>query len=182
MNKDEDIYLVELHQSGSEDAMELLVMKYQRLIYTIIFRMVRDVEDAKDLTQQTFLYVVRSINGFKRDSSFKTWLCKIAVNTCINHINRRRDEIELDDNIAGRQSSVVSGLIDKEIKGYIEESLTKLPARQRTALILRAYEGLSCAETSEIMGCTEGAVKAHYHHAVVKLKEMLKEKGYEIKS
>lgn len=180
---DEDIGLVESYIAGDEEAVEKLVVKYQRQIYAVIYRMTKNIEDARDLTQKTFVRAIEGIGGFRRESSFKTWLYRIAINISLNHIKQnRREEVELVDTIMGNQAGTLSKIIENERKSYIKKSLDELPGRQRLALILRAYEGLSCSETAQAMGCTEGAVKAHYHNGVKRLREILKEKGYEIKS
>ncbi|HWR90227.1 MAG TPA: RNA polymerase sigma factor [Dissulfurispiraceae bacterium] len=180
---DEDIRLIEDHLSGRDGALDELVVKYQKMIFGLTYRMTHDVEDAKDLTQKTFLQAFRGLGNFRRDASFKTWLYQIAINTCISHVRKKGyDEREVDDTIAGEQQGALSELIEKEKKEYIKECLSSLPERQRAALVLRVYEGLSCAETASVMGCSEGAVKAHYHHAVKKLRNLFAEKGYEVRT
>jgi len=180
---DEDIRLIESYLAGSEDAIDGLVMKYQRQIYTFVYRMINDMEEAKDLTQKTFINAINSLRGFRQESSFKTWLFQIAKNLSLNHIKQNRHEdVEVDESLTGEQSGALSAVIENEIKGHIRRGLEGLPERQRLAVILRVYEGMSCSETASIMGCSEGAVKAHYHNGVKRLREILKEKGYEIKS
>lgn len=180
---EEDLDLIEAYLSGNDGAIEKLVLKYQKQVYGLIYRMVHDMESAKDLTQQTFLNVVKGIRGFRKEASFKTWLYQIASNTSLNHLRQHRhEEIELDESFAGNATGVLSGLIEKEKRDQIRQGLDGLPERQRLALVLRAYEGLTCAEAARVMGCSEGAVKAHYHLAVQKLRVLFKEKGYEVRS
>ena len=180
---DEDIQLVERYLGGDAEAVETLVMKYQKRIYTIVYRMTRNVEDAKDLTQKTFVKAIEGIKGFRRESSFKTWIYRIAINTSLTHLKgNRREERELDESMMGSHPGTLSTIIENEKRGFIRKGLDELPERQRLAVILRAYEGLSCTETAQVMGCSEGAVKAHYHHGVKRLKEIVKEKGYEIRT
>ncbi len=178
----EDIRLVERYRNGDRDAIEEIVMKYQKQIYAFVYRIVNDAEEAKDLTQKTFLKAFRAIRGFRQEASFKTWLYQIAMNTSLSHFkqNRQRErETELQETIIGNQAGALSLVIEKERMDYLKKALVELPERQRLAVILRAYEGLSCKETAEVMGCSEGAVKAHYHSAVRGLRDILKEKGYE---
>ena len=82
----------------------------------------------------------------------------------------------------GNQASALTDIIENETKNHIKEGLGELPERQRLAIVLRVYDGLSCSETAKAMGCSEGAVKAHYHNGVKRLREILKEKGYEVRS
>lgn len=178
---DDDIRLVDRYIAGDAEAIEELVMKYQKRVYAVAYRMTCDVEDAKDLTQRTFVKAVEGIRGFRRESSFKTWLYQIAINTSLNHLRQNRHEdTELDESIIGNQAGTLSVIIENERRGFIRKSLGGLPERQRLAVILRAYEGLSCAETAQVMGCSEGAVKAHYHNAVKRLREISRGRGYEI--
>ncbi len=180
---EEDIVLVEKYLEGNEYAMEELVMRYQRQIYTFVFRMINDMEDAKDLTQKTFIKAIKGIKGFRKEASFKTWLYQIAVNTGLNHLKQRRVEgIELEESLISNQAGALSELLEREKEDYIKKGLKALPERQKLAIILRAYDGLSCRETARVMGCSEGAVKAHYHQGVKKLRDILKEKGYEIRA
>lgn len=179
---DEDLRLVERYIAGDVDAVEDLVMKYQKQIYAVLYRMTGNAEDAKDLTQTAFVKAMEAMGGFRRESSFKTWFYQIAINAGLNHLKLRcRQEVELEESLTGGHTGTLTRIIEKERRVSIKEGLDELPARQRLAVILRAYEGLSCTETARIMGCTEGAVKAHYHHAVKKLREILRKRGYEIR-
>jgi RNA polymerase sigma-70 factor (ECF subfamily) len=157
-------------------------VKYQKQIYAFVCRIVHDPEEAKDLTQKTFLKLFNAINGFRQEASFKTWLYQIAMNTCLSHIRQNRHsarEAELQETIIGSQAGALSLVIEKERTDFLKKALGGLPERQKLTVILRAYEGLSCKETAEVMGCSEGTVKAHYHAAVKGLRDILKEKGYE---
>lgn len=179
---EEDTRLVEKYRSGDNDAIEQLVMKYQKQIYAFVYRMINDPEEAKDLTQKTFLKAFNAIGNFRQEASFKTWLYKIAMNTSLSHFTQNRQrgtETELQEALIGSQAGALSLVIEKEQMEYLRKALGKLPERQRLAIILRAYEGLSCKETAEVMGCSEGTVKAHYHTAVKGLRALLKERGYE---
>jgi len=170
----EDLKLVERYLAGDEFAIEELVMKYQKKVYALAFRMTGDVEDSKDMTQKTFLQAFKGIKSFRGKSAFYTWLYRIAVNTCLNHLNKKgRVTDELDETYPGNQESALSTIIKDEKGSLVKKSLVKLPDRQRTSITLRAYEGLSLKETSDVMNCSEGAVKAHYHNGMKKLREIL---------
>ena len=177
---DEDLRLIERYIAGDAEAVEDLVLKYQKQIYAVLCRMTGNTEDAKDLTQTAFVRAMEGLRGFRGESSFKTWLYQIAINAGINHLKQsRRREAELDESLIGHHSCTLSTIIEKERGVSVKNGLDELPERQRLSVILRAYEGFSCAETAKVMGCTEGAVKAHYHNAVKKLREILKARGYE---
>ncbi|HMK43803.1 MAG TPA: sigma-70 family RNA polymerase sigma factor [Dissulfurispiraceae bacterium] len=175
----DDISLIQQYLAGEEAAAEELIKRYQRQMYAFFYRMVRDMEDAKDLTQKTFMKAIGGLKGFRGDASFKTWIYQIALNTGLNHLKEsRRETVDIDDVVIARQEGILNGLIDQERRQRIRESLHRLPERQRTAVMLRAYDGLSCEEAAQIMGCTEGAVKAHYHLGVKKLRGYMEECGY----
>ncbi len=180
---DEDRELIERYLHGTVDAMEMLVMKYQKQVYALIYRMTNDTEEAKDLTQDVFLKVIHGIRDFRHDASFKTWLYRIAVNASINH-TRQKDysDIGLDESVYESRSDTVAEIIDKEKKDSLANALALVTPRERLAIILRVYENLSCSETAKVMRCSESAMKSHYHNGVKKLKEILKVKGHEIKS
>ncbi len=180
---DEDLRLIERYLAGDEYSIEELVMKYQRKIYALAYRMTWDVEDSKDITQKTFLQAFKNIKGFRRKSAFYTWLYRIALNTCLNHLKKKDQEtVELNGSLSGSGKGALSAIIEKEKETHLKNSLKELPRRQKTAITLRAYEGLSLKETAEVMKCSEGAVKAHYHNGMKKLREILKDRGYEIQS
>jgi len=180
---EEDFRFIERHIAGDGEAFALLVEKYQRLIYAFMYRMSNDAEEAKDLTQKAFLAALTGLAGFRKQSSFKTWLYRIAHNTGVNHLKKEKPaEVELDDLIDSGQAEVLSSILAKETQIHLQKGLGRVPERQRMAIMLRVYEGLSCLETAGVMGCSEGAVKAHYHNGVKRLREILKESGYEIKS
>ena len=179
----DDLQLVKAYLAGNDEAIEELVTRYQKPIYYFIFRMINDAEEAKDLTQKTFLNAATNLKDFRAESSFKTWLYQIATNTSLNHIKKRKyTEVEAEESLPGKAETPLARLEDRQQRDLVRQAITRLPERQRLALVLRVYNGLSCIETAQAMGCSEGAVKAHYHHAVQNLKGMLKESGHEVKS
>jgi len=183
MQMTDDIALIQRYLAGEEAAAEELVLRYQKQLYAFLYRMTRDMEEAKDLTQKTFLKAIQGLGGFRGDASFKTWLYQIALNTGLNHLKEnRREMVDIDETALGSSDDTLDGLIEEERKQRIRNSLHRLPERQRTAVVLRAYDGLSCMETAQVMGCSEGAVKAHYHLGVKKLREYMEECGYAARS
>lgn len=180
---EEDRKLIEGFKAGETAAFERLVLKYQKLIYAVIYRITNDMEDAKDLTQKTFCNAFKGIAYFRADASFKTWLYRIAINTGLNHIKEKRpNETDLNDDMLGRHDSTLRTMLDSEQKELIKKALAKLPERQKLAVTLRVYDDMSCSETAAVMGCSEGAVKAHYHHGVKKLRALLMRVDYDIRT
>lgn len=166
--------------AGDDRAMEEIVLKYQCVIYAFIYRMTKDMEEAKDLTQKTFMNAIGGIRNFRRQSSFKTWLYQIAAHATLNQIRQgRKDEVEIGETIVCNQKGALSLLMEKQRTLDVRSALDLLPERQRLTVVLRVYEGLNCEETARVMGCSEGAVKAQYHHGVRKLRDAMKEKGHD---
>lgn len=178
---EDDLQIIDAYLSGASGAAEELVMRYQKQIYSFLYRMTGNMEDAKDLVQQTFIQAVMNLGSFRRESSFKTWLYQIALNTGRNHIRRyRHNEVEAEESIMANEDGALATLMERQTMDHIRQGMEKLPERQRLAVTLRVNEGLSCGETAKVMGCSEGAVKTHYHLGVKKLRMFLKEKGHEI--
>ncbi|MBF0565911.1 MAG: RNA polymerase sigma factor [Nitrospirae bacterium] len=173
----EDYKLVDSYFAGDYAALEELITKYQRNVYAISYRISGDMEEAKDITQKTFMQVVRELKSFRKKSSFKTWLYRVTVNTALNHLRENRgNTVELneaiaDGYIASDKKDSLSLLIEEERGRHFGSLLATLPERQRLSVVLRVYGGLSISETAIAMGCSEGAVKAHYHNGIKKFKE-----------
>lgn len=179
-----DEELVALAQKGERTAFEMLVERYKQKAYRIAFDFTRDREEAKDLSQEAFLRAFRHMKGFDRQSSFYTWFYRILVNLCIDH--RRRDkklswqpfeegtETSTEgDGIAGTSSLPDQQAMAGELARRVDAALASLPRNQRTAFILKNYQGLSIREIGQVMKVAEGTVKAHLHRAVTALRQSL---------
>ena len=173
---EEDRQLIEEYLSGNGDALEGLVTKYQKMVYSLAYRLTNDMDAAQDVTQETFIKVMKGMKTFKMKSSFKTWVYRVATNVCLNHMRKKNPAtLELDAAVVQSSSNVLTSMITQEQGIHLKRALHRLTERQKLAVTLRTMEGLSCRETADIMGCSEGAVKAHYHNGVKRLKEILKE-------
>ncbi|MEW6110098.1 MAG: RNA polymerase sigma factor [Nitrospirota bacterium] len=173
----DDLELIESYRSGNETAMEELILKYQKNIYRLAYRMTSDMEESKDIAQNTFLQAIKNLDKFRRESLFKTWLYQIAINLCLSFKGKHRhNHEELQENIVVNQSGALNVILNKERDSLLMKSMSEVPERQRLAILLRTYEGLNCREVADIMNISEGAVRANYHNGVKKLKELLK--GY----
>ncbi|KWT73746.1 RNA polymerase sigma factor [Candidatus Magnetominusculus xianensis] len=170
-SRSEDYRLIDSYlDTGDEAALEALVVKYRKEVYLIAYRVAGDVEEAKDITQKAFISAVSELRNFKKNSAFKTWLYRITVNTALNHTRGSAYTVELCETIKSDAKDADTWLIEKQQERHLKTMLASLPPRQRISVILRVYKGLSIAETADVMGCSEGAVKSHYHSAINKLK------------
>jgi RNA polymerase sigma factor (sigma-70 family) len=174
---DKDSELVRRFKNGDEKSFNQLVLRYQKRIYDLTYRMVRNQQDAADISMEVFVRAYKGLKSFEERSSFYVWLVKIAVNLCINF--SRRDKFRSFLSIfdlaerPAKDASPLEEMEDKELKLAIDRAVESLPARQRTSFVLKFHQGLSHKEIAEIMGITEGAAKANYFQAIRKLQKLL---------
>ncbi len=172
-----DKHLVGLVQRGDKVAFDMLVIKYQGRVASIVSRYVADHQDIHDVTQETFIKAYRSIKSFRGDSAFYTWLYRIAVNTSKNYLvakGRRPPtmDVELDDSEFHMTPSSLRTiespdriLQKNQLEQVIQKSLTELPEELRLAITLRELEGLSYEEIAQIMECPVGTVRSRIFRA-----------------
>ena len=184
----EDHELVRATLDGDGMAYRCLVERYQGRIYAVIYGMVRNREDARELSQDAFVKAFKNLARFRLESSFYTWLCRISMNVAIDHLRRqklRRTE-EFDEGIASRESAGVISLAHhredpgrnlerKRMRERILEEIEKLPDDQRQVLVLREIDGLSYKEISDVMDIPEGTVMSRLYYARKKLQGSLRE-------
>lgn len=172
---DEDLELINRTLAGERDAFDELVLKYQKPLYSMLYRMVSDHDDASDLLQKTFVRAFKGLGTFERRSSFKTWLYQIAINLAKN-IYRDRSRVQyvsIDNVVLRKDPRTLENLIQKENRLLLRQSLAGLPEKQRMTLMLRVQEGKKFEEIAGIMKCSLGTSKANYHHAVRKLMKVM---------
>lgn len=174
---DEDLDLITRTASGEREAFNEVVIKYQKPLYSLLYRMVSNHDDAADLLQKTFVKAFTGLGTFEQRSSFKTWLYQIAINLVKNtYRDRSRNEhVPIDTVIIRRNPRTVEMLIIKENRQQLREALRSLPEKQRLTVLLRLQEDKKFQEIADIMKCSVGTAKANYHHAVQKLKKMMAE-------
>jgi RNA polymerase sigma-70 factor (ECF subfamily) len=178
----DDRRVVEACLGGRVEAFDVIVQRHQRAVYQLCFRFVRRHEDAADLTQEVFLRAYRGLRRFRGDATVATWLYRIGVNACLNHVAARRTpETSLEDAPALRAagSDPASSLLTEEAGARVRAAVARLPRKQRATLILRVYQDLSHREIAQALGTTVGAVKANFFHALANLKRLLAEEAIE---
>lgn len=185
---DEDFAYVRRVQEGDVAAFDQLILKYRERLFSIIYNLTSNREDAADLTQEAFIKAFRSINRFKGKSSFFTWLYRIAVNSSLTHLKRNRmrrffsfeninEEMgssEIIEALAEKMKSDKSALLS-ELQEKLNEALHKLSPKHRTVVVLFEIEGLSHQEISEIMKCSVGTVRSRLHYAKQQLQAYLQD-------
>lgn len=175
--KDTDQQLVLRVQKGDKHAFDLLVIKYQHKILSIISRYIKDGSEMQDVAQEAFIKAYRAIGNFRGDSAFYTWIYRIAINTAKNHLvsrGRRPPATDVDaeeaEYFAGGESmrdlsSPENQLMKDQLEQTVNKAINDLPEDLRTAVTLREMEGLSYEEIAEVMGCPVGTVRSRIFRA-----------------
>ncbi|WP_285229168.1 RNA polymerase sigma factor RpoE [Marinobacter sp. C7] len=171
-----DLQLVRKVRNGDRAAFDLLVVKYQTRVASIISRYVYDSQEVMDLTQETFVKAYRAIDRFRGDSAFYTWLYRIAVNTAKNFLESRgrrpqasadvSDAENFDDGIRLRDPASPERLLQREqLQEELSRAIAELPEELRSAFLLREYDGLSYEDIAKILECPIGTVRSRIFRA-----------------
>jgi RNA polymerase sigma-70 factor (ECF subfamily) len=186
MDAPEDQKLVKRAQGGDLEAYDELIRRYQERIYATIYHMTANHEDANDLAQETFIKAYQALNSFKGDSSFFTWVYRIAVNKTINFLKQRKNKThmslnDLDFN-AEHDPDLVALVSDKtprrdvnliELQEKLNGAMQKLSEIHRLVVTLHDVQGLSHEDISKIMGCNTGTVRSRLFYARQQLQAYL---------
>lgn len=167
MSSDEDAW-VSRARAGDQAAFEAIFQRYERQIYGFVFRMMGNADDAYDLTQDCFVKAYRSLDKTNGDLNISAWLHRIASNSCLDVLRRRKRirwlpwENDKHENLLQRRSSDDPELtvVAAEVQQDVQTILNKMTPRNRLALLLREFEGLSTEEIGEVMGLSRSAVKS----------------------
>ena len=178
METQQSLFLSSLQEPETkEKAFKKLVQDYKERLYWHIRKIVLDHEDANDVIQNTFIKIHLNIDKFKGDSSLYTWMYRIATNESINFINSKSSKMGLQ-NQEWIESKAEGLKADSYFDGdeaalILQKLVAKLPEKQRIVFNMKYFDGMSYQTISEILGTSEGALKASYHHAVQKIKTKL---------
>ena len=165
-------------RNGDPAAFETLIHEYQRMIFSLTFRMTGSKADAEDLAQETFIRAYHQIGSFEGSAKFSSWLYRIAVNACLNWRQRekRRNKAQVNWKDASDTATPAIEPTDEgsELGHLAQEALMRLPAKQRAAIVLTVYDGLNHAEAARVLNCSETTVSWRLFAAHNKLKSWLK--------
>lgn len=172
----DDVALVEACLAGHREAFDRIVERHQRMVYRVCHRFLGNHEDASDVAQDTFVRAYRSLATFRGGSSLSTWLYRIAVNASLNRRSGRRvvmEPLEPARHVDADAESPEDTLRRDEQRARVRAAISKLPPRQRAALILRTYHDLTHEQIAKVMGGSVGTSKANFFHALRNLKGLL---------
>jgi RNA polymerase sigma-70 factor (ECF subfamily) len=176
---DADMAIVRAVQGGDVAAFDQLITKYRERVFGVVYNMTSNHEDAADLTQDAFIKTFQSINRFQGQSSFFTWLYRIAINSTLTHLRKNRlrtffslEKLDEDDQ---QSAQVIEALTDNsgvdrdalahELQEKLNEAMQKLSIKHRTVVTLFEIDGLSHHEIAEVMNCSVGTVRSRLHYA-----------------
>lgn len=172
-----DEELVGQAREGHLGAMDELVTRHHGSAYRVALSMLGDEDGAADVAQGAFLKAFRGLGDFRGDASFKSWLLTIVSNEARGVLRKRsrRKETALDraPPLASKEESAEDALQRSQEAERIKILLAELPEKQRRAVTLRIFEGLSFKEVGSLIGSSEGAARVNYHHGIRRLREML---------
>ena len=176
---DEDLDLVRRIQEGDVAAFDILTVKYRNRIYGVVYNLTSNREDAADLTQDAFIKAFQSIQRFRGQSSFFTWIYRIAINSTLSHLRKNRvrsffslERVNTDEPVS---RELIAALTDKtgadrdtyvrELQEKLNEAMQQLSIKHRTVITLFEIDGLSHQEIAEVMNCSVGTVRSRLHYA-----------------
>ncbi len=181
--------LVRDAKKGSLEAFDTLTIMFRERLYSVIYNMTLNHDDAADLTQDAFVKAFRSLSKFKEKSSFFTWIYRIGVNLTLTYLKKRkaRKFFSFDyfmteglssketEKFSSKESNSVRTTLLNELHEKLNEALLRLSDKHRTIVVLYEIDGLSHREIASIMKCTEGTVRSRLHYAKLQLQSFLSE-------
>jgi RNA polymerase sigma-70 factor (ECF subfamily) len=178
-----DEELVALSMGGDTDSFNQLIVRWERPIYALAYRVIGREEDARDVCQETFLRAFRALPGFKGQAKFSSWIYRIALNLCRDWIRRQRrapvmqapEGVELVDLVSerGPVESIEDLVSRRELSAVVAEAMARLPEEQRTAIILKEYHGMTFQEIADLQGCPLSTVKTRLYQGLSVLRRHL---------
>ena len=178
-----DEELVALSMGGDADSFNQLILRWERPIYALAYRVIGREEDARDVCQETFLRAFRALPGFKGQAKFSSWLYRIALNLCRDWIRRQRrapvmqapEGVELVELASerGPVESIEDLVSRRELSAVVAEAMALLPEEQRTAIVLKEYHGMTFQEIADLQGCPLSTVKTRLYQGLSVLRRHL---------
>src|SRR2546423_13846400 len=183
----DDEELVAKSIGGDADSFNELILRWERPIYALAYRTIGREEDARDVCQETFLRAFRALPGFRGQAKFSSWLYRIALNLCRDWIRRERrtpivqppEDVDVMELAAASQpSESIEDLVARhDLSRAVERAMALLPDEQRTAIVLKEYQGLTFQEIADLQGCPLSTVKTRLYQGLSVLRRELARSG-----
>lgn len=176
---DAEFEWVRRSREGDTQAFGELVLRHQRMIHALTYRMTGSLADSADLAQEAFIRAFQRLEDFRGEAKFSSWLYQIAMHTCLNwkKSRARREQLHRDWVEQRRVEEAGDGGATDGHSKQVQEALMKLPAKQRAAIVLTVYEDMNHAEAARVLGCSETTVSWRVFSARRKLKRWLRPAG-----
>src|SRR5512134_518314 len=182
-----DEELVARSIGGDAESFNELILRWERPIYALAYRVIGREEDARDVCQETFLRAFRALPGFKGQAKFSSWVYRIALNLCRDWMRRQRrtptvqmpeggDPEELAAQ-GGPAESIEDLVARRELSAVVAEAMALLPEEQRTAIVLKEYHGMTFQEIADLQGCPLSTVKTRLYQGLSVLRRHLEKRG-----
>lgn len=164
-------------RAGDRAAFAQWVQQHQRPLFAVVWRYVKNDQDAQDVVQAAFVRAWQGLPNFRADASLRTWLYRIAVNLALNHKRDARGHatVEIPEHAPSADQHPVERMAEGEMHDRLLAAVDKLPQKQRLVVELRVQQALSFREVADVVESTEDSAKANFHHAIKRLRTMLME-------
>ncbi|HYS26515.1 MAG TPA: sigma-70 family RNA polymerase sigma factor [Vicinamibacterales bacterium] len=182
-----DDELVARSMGGDAESFNQLILRWERPIYALAYRVIGREEDARDVCQETFLRAFRALPGFKRQAKFSSWIYRIALNLCRDWIRRQRRApvMQMPEGVDPGELMAEQGPVEsiedlvgrRQLSEVVEEAMALLPEEQRTAIILKEYHGMTFQEIADMQECPLSTVKTRLYQGLTVLRRHLEKNG-----
>jgi RNA polymerase sigma-70 factor (ECF subfamily) len=182
-----DDELVARSQGGDVESFNQLILRWERPIFALAYRVIGREEEARDVCQEAFLRAYRALPGFKGQAKFSSWLYRITLNLCRDWIRKQRrqpvsqlpEDADIDEIAAstGPIESIEDLVARRELSSVVEDAMTRLPEEQRTAIVLKEYHGMTFQEIADLQGCPLSTVKTRLYQGLSVLRRELERGG-----
>jgi RNA polymerase sigma-70 factor, ECF subfamily len=182
-----DDELVARSMGGDAESFNQLILRWERPIYALAYRVIGREEDARDVCQETFLRAFRALPGFKGQAKFSSWIYRIALNLCRDWIRRQRRApvMQMPEGVDPGELMADRGPVEsiedlvgrRQLSEVVEEAMALLPEEQRTAIILKEYHGMTFQEIADMQGCPLSTVKTRLYQGLTVLRRHLEKHG-----
>jgi RNA polymerase sigma-70 factor (ECF subfamily) len=187
MEQKDDIFYIEKVKSGQTNYFSYLVEKYQDIVFSIAFKVLKNREDAEEMAQESFIKAYKSLHTFKGKAKFSTWLYRITYNNCISEVRKKKIHFASTDDVQIKDETEelnMDGIPEENRAKYVKAAMDKLPEEEYTLVLLFYFEEQSIDEIAKVTKLSESNVKVKLHRARKKLytilNELLKEEIYTI--